>query len=59
MKSDLSAELATLFARGLLRLTQRRGVSPDSGANSRTENPLDLSPEPSGHVVTETPERRP
>ena len=59
MKLDVSAEIAGLLARGFLRLTQRCGVSPDSGADSKVENPLDLSPEQSGHVSTESPERRP
>ena len=59
MKSDLSTDLAVLLARGFLRLTETRRVSPDSGADSEVENPLDLSREQSGHVVTETHERRP
>ena len=59
MKLDVSAEIAGLLARGFLRLTENRCVSPDSGADSEVENPLDLSRQPSGHVDHEPPEGRP
>ena len=44
-------ELATLYAKGYLRLTQTRRSSAASGADSGREKPLDVPRRESPHVV--------
>ena len=50
-RSGLSTELGDLLARAYRRLTEKRGSSAASGADSGRENPLDVPRRESPHVV--------